>query len=179
MSKIRVGIDPGKEGCIIWFEDGELSGKEMVPLVGREVDTRKLDKIYKELVAKSDDLFVVMEATNPFFGASSKTMYKFGHTVACLEMGIVSNKIPFTKVQPKKWQDEMLEGVPKQYVTQKYKSGKKKGQTYKKHDTKATALLAAKRLFPDADLTQSERAYTPHEGVVDALLIAEYCRRNF
>lgn len=178
MSKVRIGIDPGKEGAIVWFEDGDLN-REMVPLVNREVDLHELDSMFKGMVERSDDIYCVMEATNAFYGASSKTMYKFGHTIGCIEMAIVSNRIPFTKVQPKKWQDEMFEGIRKQYVKKKYKSGKKKGQTYKKHDTKATALLAAKRLFPEADLTKSERAYTPHDGVVDSLLIAEYCRRNF
>lgn len=171
MSKIRVGIDPGKEGFIVWFDGNEL-GRAEIPLIKREVDTLALDKIFKSLQKKSDDLFVIMEATNAFFGASSKTMYKFGHTIGCTEQAIVSNGIPFTKIRPVKWQKEMFQGVPKQYV-------KKKGNKNRTHDTKATALIAAKRLFPDTDLRKNSRCRTPHDGFVDSLLIAEFCRRNY
>jgi len=45
-------------------------------------------------------------------------------------------------------------------------------------DTKAMALLAAKRLFPSVDLTATERSKKPHDGIVDALLLAEYGRRK-
>ena len=171
MVKTRAGIDPGKEGFIVWFEDG-IFNKAEIPLIKKEVDTLALDKIFKTLKKKSDDLFVVMEATNAFFGASSTTMYKFGHTIGCIEQAIVSNQIPFTKIQPKKWQDEMFQGVPKQYV-------KKKGNKKRTHDTKATALIAAKRLFPETDLRKNTRCRIPHDGLVDSLLIAEFCRRNY
>lgn len=171
MRKIRVGIDPGKEGFIVWFDNGEFHKAE-IPLIKKEVDTHALDKIFKGIKESADDLFVVMEATNAFFGASSMTMYKFGHTIGCTEQAIVSNQIPFTKIQPKKWQDEMFQGVPKQYVM-------KKGNKKKTHDTKATALIAAKRLFPETDLRKNTRCRTPHDGLVDSLLIAEFCRRNY
>ncbi len=47
-------------------------------------------------------------------------------------------------------------------------------------DTKAMALVAVKRLFPDLKLTFGERATKPHDGLIDAVLIAEYARRmNF
>ena len=66
---------------------------------------------------------------------------------------------------------ELFEGIPK--VLKKDGSGKV--------DTKAMALIAAKRLFPTTVLTKpdSKRATVPHNGIVDALLIAEYARRNF
>jgi hypothetical protein len=46
-------------------------------------------------------------------------------------------------------------------------------------DTKAMALMAVKRLFPNQKLTFGERATVPHDGLVDALLMAEYSRRNY
>ena len=48
-----------------------------------------------------------------------------------------------------------------------------------KVDTKAMALMAAKRLFPKVNLIMTERSTTPHDGLVDALLMAEYARRKF
>ena len=47
-----------------------------------------------------------------------------------------------------------------------------------KFDTKAAALTEARRLWPAQDWTKSERAILPHDGMVDAALIAEYGRRK-
>jgi hypothetical protein len=48
----------------------------------------------------------------------------------------------------------------------------------KKADTKKTAKLVAKRLWPGQDFTKSARAYQPHDGKCDAALIAEWGRRT-
>jgi hypothetical protein len=39
------------------------------------------------------------------------------------------------------------------------------------------ALIAAKRLFPNQKLVFGDRATKPHDGLIDALLLAEYARR--
>ena len=45
-------------------------------------------------------------------------------------------------------------------------------------DTKEEALKAALLLQPDHDFSKSERATKPHDGIVDAYLIAEFARRE-
>ena len=55
-----------------------------------------------------------------------------------------------------------------------YKAGSKT-----KVDTKAMALVAAKRLFPKVNLMMTSKSTVPHDGLVDALLMAEYARRKF
>jgi hypothetical protein len=40
------------------------------------------------------------------------------------------------------------------------------------------ALMSIKRLFPDLKLTFGEKAKVPDDGLIDAVLIAEYARRN-
>jgi hypothetical protein len=47
-----------------------------------------------------------------------------------------------------------------------------------KRDTKAMALIACKRIFPDIDLTLTSRANKPHDGYIDAILMAEWGKRN-
>jgi len=44
--------------------------------------------------------------------------------------------------------------------------------------TKEQALEPVKILFPDTDLYATERSKKPHDGIVDALLIAEWGRRK-
>jgi hypothetical protein len=63
--------------------------------------------------------------------------------------------IPYQLVRPQEWQREMLAGQPK-------------GSEY----------LVASRLWPLTDWRSSARAVKPHSGLVDAALIAEYCRRR-
>lgn len=91
----------------------------------------------------------------------------FEWVLGILEGMLAGMGFAYTKVIPKERQKVMWQGV-----SPVYKSGKSV-------DTKATSLLAAKRLFPNEDLRKSERASKPHDGIVDALLMAEYCRRKF
>jgi hypothetical protein len=45
--------------------------------------------------------------------------------------------------------------------------------------TKEQAFDIARMIFPDEDFKKSERAHKPHDGVVDATLIAKYCQSLF
>lgn len=110
-----------------------------------------------------------MEDVHAIFGASAKSTFNFGWSLGIIEGVLSGMGIAYTKVAPKEWQREMWQGI-----RPVYKSGNSKAI-----DTKATSLLAAKRLFPNEDLRRSARATLPHDGIVDALLMAEYCRRKF
>jgi hypothetical protein len=70
-------------------------------------------------------------------------------------------------VQPKKWQADIWANVDKIY------------KTGKKIDTKKTSLMAAKRLFPNESFLATSRSRVPHDGIVDAALIAQYCKIRF
>ena len=83
--------------------------------------------------------------------------------------------IRHTMVPPKQWQAEIWTSTDKVY-----KPGKKK----KTLDTKATSLLAFKRLFPEIKPLYAHneenlgRRSVFHDGIVDAFLIAEYLKRR-
>ena len=59
-------------------------------------------------------------------------------------------------VVPQTWQKVCWEGVPKQ------------------DNTKATSLLAARRLFPAEKFLATQKSSVPHDGLVDAALLAKY-----
>lgn len=61
-------------------------------------------------------------------------------------------------VTPQKWQKEMIPGH--------------------KGDTKPRALELARRLWPEEKWLATPRCKTPHDGMIDAALIAEYGRRE-
>lgn len=168
---IRGGVDPGKQGYITVFFDDKIEFFKM-PLIGKEIDLYSFNSIIKTIVDFSSDIYFAIENVHAIFGASSKSTFNFGFGAGGVEGVIISNNVPFTKIPPKKWQKQMWEGVPLQ---QKSSSTGKTKVT----NTKAMSLLAAKRIFPKIDLRDNNRCRKPHDGKVDSLLIAEYCRRNF
>ena len=175
MIKIRYGIDPGKTGFICeWCESRGTFDFYDIPKIGNEVDVRELNSFLKNRFAENGDYSIhcVIENVHAVFGSSAKGTFEFGKIVGVLEALLVANDIPFTKVQPKKWQKEMWEGIPMQ------KKPSSTGKTMNT-DTKKMSLMAAKRLFPNIDLRKSKRATNPDHNKVDALLMCEYCRRNF
>jgi hypothetical protein len=167
-----IGIDIGLHGAVVIIESGSLTPphvKEvfLTPLIGDKFDF----KTFYAKLCKYQRLngCAVFEDLHALFKSSAKSTFNFGGVNYATEMLCVALEIPYTKVQAKKWQGVMFEGIPKVF-----KEGKKL-------DTKAMALIAAKRLFPTVKLTDpdSKRAKVPHNGIVDALLIAEYARRTF
>jgi hypothetical protein len=167
--KVHIGIDPGKNGGIFFYEKGSYLFKQ-IPLIGKEFDVKALSDIFSEY--SEYFCYAVIEDVHSIFGASAGATFDFGFGCGLLEGILVSHGIPYTKVQPKKWQAEMFEGIPLQ---QKPSST---GKTVQK-DTKRMAEMAAKRLFPSIDLRMSDKCKKSHDGKVDALLICEYCKRNF
>jgi hypothetical protein len=109
---------------------------------------------------------VVFEKLNSIYGTTKHTAFSMGHQVGILETICTLNQIPFIEVAAKTWQKEMFQGVSE--VTRK--DGKR--------DTKAMAEIAAIRLFPNVSFRTTSRQTTNQDGVIDALLIAEYAKRK-
>ena len=175
MMKTHIGIDPGKNGGIaIISETNTIVYK--IPLIGKVIDLQELNKIFKSV--KGENPHAVLEDVHSIHGVPATTNFVLGECRGNLLMALVIYDIPFTLVQPKAWQKEMFQGVPEMYKTT---SKKKDDEVIKKNkvDTKAMALVACKRIFPEVDLRATEKSKVAHDGIVDALLMAEYCRRHF
>lgn len=166
---VAIGIDIGKKGAIVITNDKGIVVHKM-PMIKDELDYHALYKILKVYV---DLGHIVFEKLGVIFGSSKGTAFSMGHQAGAVEMACIALNLPFTKVNAKDWQKEMFQGVDKIYKPLK------KDQKNPSIDTKAMALVAAKRLFPNQPLTFGEKATVPHDGLVDALLMSEYCRRHF
>lgn len=174
--KYHIGIDPGKDGAISIISPENKIESFVIPKIGKEVDIHELVNIVSSF--KGLSCHVVLEDVHAIFGSAAKSTFSFGHTNGLIEGVLVSLKIPYTKIQPKKWQEEMFVGVPTMKKPDKI-SKKTKKVVKGKNDTKGMALYAVKRLFPNAVLLETSRCHVPHDGIVDALLLAEYSRRKF
>jgi hypothetical protein len=163
------GIDPGKDGAIVIIhkDDIKIYG---FPKIGTEYDFEGLNNIFK-LLAKIKGLHVVIEDVKKMPKMFSSGDWMLSRSKTSLEVLCVVHKIKFTLVHAKTWQKEMHEGVP----PMKRANGKK--------DTKSMSEVAAKRLFPDMDFRspyrKRENVKNSHDGVIDALLMAEYAKRKF
>ncbi len=182
--KISIGVDIGADGAYAIFVENKLTyGKN--PYTSEEPDMKALlDIIFEATATAEDDISVhaVIEDLHSVFGSSAKSNFEFGKNNGFIIGLLQISQIPFTKVGPKKWQKVMWEGIrPVEIpvIKKKVHQVDKKGNLKYKVDTKATSLIAAKRLFPKETFLATERSKVPHDGIVDAVLLAEYCKRTF
>jgi hypothetical protein len=164
---ISLGIDPGKHGAIAELETfGHVMSVHTMPLVksakGRdEVDVFVLKLIIQQICGDKRAVHAWVEKAQPLppkMGGGIANFHR-GYGIGLIEGMLASLSIPYTLVNPKAWQKVMLEGT----------SG---------DDTKAKALHAYSRLQYPRDLLLLGRSKKPHDGIVDAVLIAEYGRRQ-
>lgn len=168
MSKIYIGIDIGKHGAIATiFPDGKIVIEKM-PMIKTELDYASIPQALNRMGHSSH---VVFEKLGVIFGSSKQTAFSMGEQSGAVEMSCICQNIPYTKVRAVDWQKQMFQGIDQ--ITKPSSTGKKQVR-----DTKAMALMAVKRIFPELKLTFGDRATVPHDGLIDAILMAEYARRN-
>lgn len=170
--KVYISIDPGLDGCVAAIFDNTIRW-HTIPTVGKIVNIPQLAKDLS--VYKSDDyeVKIVLEDVHAIVNAAAKSTFQFGHVVGLIEGVLAALELPYIKVAPKKWQSIVFQGVP---VQTKLSSTKKTMV----NDTKAMALIAVTRLFPQFPISAFHRENTRvgkiHDGIVDALCMAYYCK---
>lgn len=151
-----IGIDPGLNGGLCFLSD---SGRDIqifpMPKIDKLLDLNELYRIITSNIFQR--AFLESAGSRP--GQSCVSTFKFGRVFGNVEGILAVLQIPFTLVTPRVWTKEMHEGI----------SG---------DDPKKKSLIAVGRLFPGIDLRGTEKSRVPHDGMVDALLIAEYGRRT-
>lgn len=167
------GIDPGKHGGIaILTKNGGLV-KSPFPLVGKsgkqELDLKSLAEYFRTIKINFPDIIFVMEEVHSLFGMSAGTNFTFGWNNGLLIGMLHAMNLPYTLVQPKKWQAEIWTNSDKVLHTVKGKT---------KTDTKATSSKAAARLYPGVDFTPTARSTKDHDGIVDAALLAKFAQQK-
>lgn len=181
--KIWLGCDPGKYGAVAAiYEDGKIKWWT-VPIIGKVIDINAFKNIFLQLIEFTPegeykyDIMCAIEDVHAIQQSGASSAFSFGFSAGSLE-GIVSAlDIPYMKVQPKKWQGISWEGVPVMYKPGKKVKNKFDQEVIKQDvDTKNMSLLAAKRLFPNTKFLATPKCTTDHDGIVDALLIAYYCK---
>lgn len=156
MKNAFLGIDPGLKGGLALI-DGEDIIVLPMPTIGGEIDIAGLRTFLVDHAPKIKHAVIEHVWALPKQGAPSG--FKFGKLCGIIEALVVAAGIPYTLVTPQKWMKVMHHGVAS------------------KEDTKNRGILVCQRLFPAVNLIP-ERCRTPHDGMSDALQMAEYGRRT-
>ena len=170
MSRIYVGIDIGKQGSIAVIDQDDVIHTYKMPMIKTELDYHGLTVLFEGLSSRYPQMHVVFEKLGVIFGSGKHVAWSMGEQSGAMEMMCICSATPYTKVNAKDWQKEMFQGIDQ--ITKPGKTGKEV------RDTKAMALMAIKRLAPTLKLTFGDKATKPHDGLIDAVLMAMYAKRK-
>lgn len=150
---IYIGIDPGKNGGIAVMHKISENGALWTSAYTYSEDT--VLRVAKECAELGEPIKCVLEKVNAMPGQGVTSMFNFGMNFGFIQGVLSANEISYELVPPQKWKKEFS-------VT----------------GDKNTSIQVAKRLFPTINLKATERCKKEHDGMAEALLMAEYARRR-
>lgn len=146
---IYLGIDPGKHGALaIIGTKGDDEKAHVIPF-----EKSAYLEVFDELQGAITKCCIEHVSAMPGQGVTS--MFHFGENFGWLQGVLDSFDVPYELVRPQKWKKEFS-------IT----------------GDKNSSIAVCKRLFPDVSLMPSERCRKDHDGMAEALLMAEYARRR-
>jgi len=157
--QVIIGIDNGISGglCAISSHDGLLI--DSIPMPIEEVSGKSEVRVRGILywLDQFSPLSTVVAIEEPLRHAKSSQAMRsmsisFGKILGLCE----TIEYPVCRVQVKEWQDIEL------------------GKRLAKGQTKVVALSKARGYWPDEEWLATNRSRTPHDGMIDAALIAHY-----
>lgn len=147
---IYIGIDPGKNGGIACMND---EGKQA------EVFPYDDDVLIDNLeIAYNNDVNVIcyLEQIHAMPKQGVSSTFNFGMNYGFIQGVLRAYNIPYELVTPQKWKKEFSCTADKN-----------------------TSIEVCRRLFPNVNLKATDRCKKDHDGMAEALLIAEYGRRHY
>ncbi len=156
-----IGIDNGvSTGALVAISESQLiiAFRAMPSVMHRtrnEVDLNEFHNWLLMLGDPKDAVFVIEEPNN---AQNASTAYSMASCFHALRGYLTARRRQIVRITPQSWQRAMLGKVPKGL-------------------TKEYALEAAKSIWPNEKWLKTTRCTTPHSGIIDAALIAEYQRR--
>ena len=151
--KVFCGIDPGKDGAlaILGYHEAPI----LVPFSETEYanQLRRLSLVTRNGIDGS--VFCVVEHVGAMPGQGVTSCFSFGQNFGFILGLLTAYCIPYELVRPQRWKKEF-------------------GCTSDKN----TSIEVAQRMFPGVDLRRTEKCKKPHDGISEALLMAEWGRRR-
>lgn len=152
MNRVFIGVDPGKNGglAIIW-DDGKITAEAW-----DDTEFIELMRIAaKHLAAEGLNAVCCVEKVGAAPKQGVTSMFNFGKSAGFIEGVLQALGIPYQLITPQKWKKEFLLNSDKQ-----------------------KSIEVCHKLFPQVNIRRTERCTTDHDGMAEALLMAEYARRK-
>jgi crossover junction endodeoxyribonuclease RuvC len=152
MDRVFIGIDPGQSGAMAVIGDGFDTA---IPFSESAYLKTLVDLDAKRTIAGTE-LFAIVEHVGPMPKQGVSSTFKFGMNFGWIQGLLYAIGIPFELVRPQKWK-----------------------KAFSCTSDKNTSISVAQRMFPRVPLFATPRCRKPHDGMAEALLMAEYGRRIF
>lgn len=149
MKTLFIGIDPGKKGGIAII-DTEINVAYTDPY-----SDKALIDLCSSASNHGQNVVCCLEKVGAMPGQGVVSMFSFGQSVGYIKGVLESFRIPYQEISPQKWKKEF--GLS---------------------SDKAVSAEVCRKLFPDISLLATPRCKKPHDGMAEALLMAEYARRK-
>lgn len=152
-----IGIDPGKNGGIAYIHEEITKNTHRYTAYTEPYSDDNLLNTLKYIDYFTPDKYqvkCVLEKVNAMPNQGVVSMFNFGQNYGFIQGVLKAYKIPFELVPPAKWKKEFSVTADKN-----------------------TSIDVASRLY-DVNLYASKRCRKKHDGMAEALLMAEYARRN-
>lgn len=144
-----VGIDPGKQGGIAYIDAASCESSAMaMPLIGKDIDGHELASVLHNL----NPGVVIVEKSQAMPGQGVTSMFNYGVGFGRLLGILEALGLPYRLVTPQAWKKTVLAGTAKD---------------------KDAAVAFVRRAYPHIDLTPGRKT-KPHDGMADAICLAEY-----
>jgi len=154
-----LGIDPGLEGAFVILKDQNIHEVHLMPLIKTAASKKRISPVgLKELVghlATFKDMKVSMEYLMNTPGKQGT--FAFGDGYGMVRGMLVYAGLPPNYVLPKHWKKDVMPNMPAD---------------------KIASCVAAARLYPEAKAYMLKPRGGLHDGIGDAICIAEWGRRN-
>ena len=145
------GVDPGKSGGIALIEDGKVVYAMAMPISGDEIDLSLISHVVEGFPLGNSCVYIEKVHSMPGQGVAS--MFSFGFSTGVIHGIFAALCVPRYLVAPQTWKSFLLKDTKKD---------------------KDAAIAYCKRSFPSESLLATERSKKPHDGIADALCIAQY-----
>lgn len=161
--KVFIGIDPGKDGAMAVLG---WTNRPVTATFDEFVYADRLRRFACHLQSEAEkdleaimhvpktEVFCVVEHVNAMPGQGVTSCFSFGQNFGFILGLLRAFVIPYELVRPQKWKRE-----------------------FSCTSDKNTSIEVAQRLFPNVDLRRTPQCKKPHDGICEALLMAEYARR--
>lgn len=154
-----LGVDPGKDGgvCLLWSDGILIESMFEDPL-----DLARFLRPYENdiKVAYVEEPGIAPNRT----AIQAHSALKQGRGVGQIEGILIGRGIKFKTVWAQSWSNRFPHGVKEKDDRKRYSL------------IKAARARIVQEMFPKLDLRANERCKNPHDGIVDAILIAAFGR---